>query len=510
MEQIKPNKLHLLAKDANLNINLALKSNYKEIDEFTNSKIISLSELSVDERNESTNYRIYGNINYVSFLRNKKIGYTISNELGSVSYPDTIQGGLENFFIESLGNTFFNLEEFFDLRIFRLKEVQNVTGDVYTEKLEAISKPSDYVLNHFSYQKNIYNERNYHFKFNTLNLDPYKLISLSSQTDNDVVYDNKVYLGFIPKVPFNLNIYEKLFYTTGYTSELDLNSDFNYSAVSFTDAQIDLINQGSYFFTRDEFKKLFLTKLDNFFKIYNLEINDYNINLNLRFIRNYLDIGNGDYNKKTPNVHIKGLNTANLDFTNVEGNFIKFDKENYTFNEIIEKEHTIKITLFDKPNISNENAFNSYLNQNYSAFSYNSFFDSVNNNNNYIKINFWFKYKPFHKIELKKYSQFLNEVDITRTDAIIPENAIIFDDNYVWRDILTYGDPDNYDRPFINNNHYVYNDIIFNLKPDLSDKNTAILINEFLSNTRDKGFIFDKNNISARQETKQTCKITLF
>jgi len=509
MEQIKPNKRHLLAKDANLNINLALKSNYKDVDEFNNSKIISLSELSVDERNESPNFRIYGNINYLSFLRNKKIGYTISNPLGSLTYPDTMSGGLENFFTESFTNIFFNLEEFFDLRIFRLKEVQNInsTGNTYIEKLEVVSNPSDYVLSHFSYQKNIYNERNYHFKFNTLTLDPYKLILISSQTNNDIVFDNKIYLGFIPKVPFNLNMYEKLFYTTDYANEIDLKSQFSYSAVSFTDAQIDIINQGSYKFTRDEFKNYFLKKLDNLFRIYNLKVTTSNINLNLRFIRNYLDIGNGDYNKKQSNVHIKSFDPTSVDLTNIEGNLIQFDKENYNFNEIIKKEYTIQITLIDKSYFTNETLFNNYINENYSAYSYSSLYLGVDS---FIRIGFWFKFNPFHKIELKKYSQFVNEVDVTKTGVEIPKNAITIDNKYVWKDVLTYGDPDNYDRPFINNNHYVFEDILFYFKPDLSDKNTTVLMNEFLSVTRDKKFIFDKNKIKAAEDNRKSCIITLF
>ncbi len=504
MENIKPNKRHLLATDANLNINLALKNTHKEIDEFNNSKVVSLSELSVEERNNSSNFRIYGNINYLSFLRNKKIGYTISNQLGSVYYPNDILGGIENLFTESFSNISFNLEEFFDIRIFRLKEVQDITGDTYIEKLEVVSNPSDYVLTYFSYSKNIYNERNYHFKINTLELDPYKLISLSSQTGNDVVYDNKVYLGFIPKVDLNMGTYEKLFYNSEYINEIDLNSEFNYSAVSFTDAQIDLINQGSYFFTRDDIKKYLLPKLNNLFRIYNLQVNDYNINLNLRFIKNYLNIGNGDYNKKGANVHIKSFNSSTRDLTNIQGNLIKFDRENYTFNEILKKEYTIQITIFDYPPTNNQSSFDAYLNENYSAYSYST------DGGSYIRVGFWFIFKPFHEIELKKFSQFLNEVDVTNTNTIIGENAIINNGKYVWRDILTYGDPDNYDRPFINNNHYVFEDILFYLKPDLSDKNTTVLVNEFLSNTRDRGFLFDKDSLKPRQIKREGCTITIF
>jgi hypothetical protein len=160
MEQIKPNKRYILAKDTDLNFNVSLKSNFNDLNEFNNSRIISLSELSVSERNESIKYRLYGNINYVSFLRNK------NTELNNVN----------DLFNDDFLTTGFNLEDYFDLKIFRLTDSQktfNNLGSSYTETLTAITNDSNYSLNYFGFARNVFNEKNYNFKFDTLNLNPY-------------------------------------------------------------------------------------------------------------------------------------------------------------------------------------------------------------------------------------------------------------------------------------------------------------------------------------------------
>jgi hypothetical protein len=473
MEQIKPNKRYILAKDTDLNFNVSLKSNFNDLNEFNNSRIISLSELSVSERNESIKYRLYGNINYVSFLRNK------NTELNNVN----------DLFNDDFLTTGFNLEDYFDLKIFRLTDSQktfNNLGSSYTETLTAITNDSNYSLNYFGFARNVFNEKNYNFKFDTLNLNPYKLISI----DKDIVYDNSVYLGFIPK-DNNIEIYEKIVNKNDYINELNINSKYGYSAITFTPAQITLINQGSNFDNND-FNLYFSAKTQNLFKIYNLQITTDNINSNLRFIRNYLDIGNSDYTQKI---------LLDITASTLSGNTIFFDKQNYQFNEIIKKEYIFTLTLIDNTFNGNSSNFQTYVNDNYALYNKTVVGTSIS-------IDFQFKFNPFHKIELKKYDQFFDEHEsgVTKnTNIEIPKNAIFYNNKYRWRDLLTYGDPDNYDNPFINNTHYIYNDIIFYLKPDLSNKNTLILLKELLLNFANKDYMFNKENLKIVAKKKKLC-----
>lgn len=470
MEQIKPDKRYLLASKEDIKINFPLKTNFNDLNEFNNSKLISLSDLFTKERNESTKYRLYGNINFVSFLRNKKTTIT----------------GITDLFNDDFLLTGFNFEDYFDLKAYRLATIQTTidgSGTAYTESLTAITDDNSYKLSYFGFSRNIFNEKTYNFKFDTLNLNPYKLVKL----DNDIIYDNSVYLGFIPK---NFTVYEKVYTNKEYIDTLNPSTELGYSAITITDAQYNSLILGS-IFENDltGFKTYFSAKTHDFLKIYNIKINDKNFELNKRFIRNYLDIGNGDYFSKIP-----------LDLTKntLQGNFINFDRATYTFTEKIKKEYFIILTLTDKYIGSD---FNDYIDTNYSSYNYTS--DLVSQT---IKIDFSFKFNPFHKIELKRYDTFLQQLakDVV-TDIIPPDNSINYSGDTIWRNLMTYGEPDNYDFPFINNAHYFFNDINFYLKPDLSDKNTIILMNEFSINFQNNNFILNKDNIKISVQPKVLC-----
>ena len=283
-----------------MTLNLSLKTKFNDLNEFNNSKLISLTELFNQERNKSTKYRIYGNINYVSFLTNKK----------------TIFTNIIDVFDDDYSQTGFNFEDYFDLKIF--KQTINQTtlptdNNTYIEILSAVTNDSNYKLNFFGFSRNIYNEKIYSFKFDTLELNPNEYYKIN----NELFYNNYVYLGFIPK---NFTVYEKVFTTNNYANTLDVNTELGYSAITFTNAQIDNIFFESNFNSVSLFNELFSAKTHNFFKTYDIKITDNNINLNKRFIRNYLDIGNGDYTQK-----------VELDLTQsaLTGNLISLDRENY-------------------------------------------------------------------------------------------------------------------------------------------------------------------------------------
>jgi hypothetical protein len=118
-----------------------------------------------------------------------------------------------------------------------------------------------------------------------------------------------------------------------------------------------------------------------------------------------------------------------------------------------------------------------------------------------------FKFNPFYKIELKKYDSVIDEVySGVPTTLIPPQTAIIDNERIIWKDLLLYGDSDNYDNPFINNIHYFFNDINFYLKPDLSDKNTFFLMNDFILNFVNNNFKFNKDNINLKpKKPKNIC-----
>jgi hypothetical protein len=155
MEQLKPDKRYLLATQEDINLNISLKTNFNDLNEFKNSKLISLTELFNEERNKSSKYRIYGNINCVSFLTNKK----------------TTQTGITDFFNDDYKQTGFNFEDFFDLKIFKQ------TINQYT----AFNSNDTYIQHNIAKieNKNPYaSEKNFAFETNSLKLYPNPVLNV--------------------------------------------------------------------------------------------------------------------------------------------------------------------------------------------------------------------------------------------------------------------------------------------------------------------------------------------
>jgi hypothetical protein len=93
-----------------------------------------------------------------------------------------------------------------------------------------------------------------------------------------------------------------------------------------------------------------------------------------------------------------------------------------------------------------------------------------------------FKYQPFYKIKVREFGveQIIQNVTATTIETIIPSYAVQLDDqgNYLWHDLLDFGYVDpleniGLDFPFVNGSHYVFNNIIFSMQPDMSHTNTA-------------------------------------
>ena len=104
----------------------------------------------------------------------------------------------------------------------------------------------------------------------------------------------------------------------------------------------------------------------------------------------------------------------------------------------------------------------------------------------------WY-YNPFVPIRLRYFEEDVRVASTGTSDyalvSSIPSHAIPYDNNgnYVWRDILENGffDPVSeigVNFPFINQRHYVFNNLVFSVKPDLTHSNTNIVFNEIKFN----------------------------
>jgi hypothetical protein len=91
------------------------------------------------------------------------------------------------------------------------------------------------------------------------------------------------------------------------------------------------------------------------------------------------------------------------------------------------------------------------------------------------------KYKPFYKLNLNVFETQPRRINTGSTvyeDGTLPLYATnLGDGNFVWREFLDKGyidpiDEVGLDYPFINKKHYVFNNIVLNLVPDLDDTTT--------------------------------------
>jgi hypothetical protein len=462
MEILGPDKKFLNAPKNDILLNINLENKINDLYELNNTRVLSLDDLFQKERKASNTYRIYGVLNFVSFLNDKKQD---ANNIFDL-FIDDIKSGHSfhnefNIFIgEQSGNSY-----------------NNIYGNIYQQTISAITTKNDYKLNFLSYSKNIYNEKKYFFQFNNIIVDREKLYSLK----NNSIVNNKVYLLFLPT---SQTSYTYSHYNTfsGLQNTLDINTKYGYIESGLTDTIINKIIENSNF-TIDLFKKYFITKLKFLLKTINIECELNNILINIDFIREYLNIGNSVFSNELIN-----------DFTSgITGNYFSFDEENYLFSNINNIEFIYVKTLNDTYNGVN---LQSYIDINYKNYEYRL-------NGNTISIDFKFKYNPIYEIDLSLYESF---IEIEANPDIVPDYSIYNGKTYLWRNLMDINNPDNIDYPFINNVHYIYNDITLFLKPDLSDKNTAILFNEFNIEFQNGNFIFNNKNINpTAKKPKKLC-----
>lgn len=108
------------------------------------------------------------------------------------------------------------------------------------------------------------------------------------------------------------------------------------------------------------------------------------------------------------------------------------------------------------------------------------------------------KYNPFIPIRIDYLENEINIQNISgKTYSEIPEYAIKLDDkgNYIWRNLIDKGYIDNLYKigtnfPFINGKHYIYNNIILDVIPNLDDLNTYNKFQPIML----QNYIIDNNN----------------
>jgi hypothetical protein len=440
--------------DKDFNLNSYLKNTTTSLNDVDMNTIINLNDFFNKKRNLTLDYKIYGTLNNSeNFLYNKKIN------------PSSISDFLKDtdFFYDedNLENSNYDIYNQFNYYIVYPSNYKLVDSDnnYFQVQYKKLSVNNDFKILDCSYSSDIYNGKIYNYILNNdINIkDKYTYLEKYEKeiplTDLYLYVEPKNYTSFNERVFKNYNTYNKSFsaLTTGFNN-----------VTSITSTLLNIIKPSN--FSISEFKTFYEKKLLTFFNLFNLELNDNNFQILKEFLINYIDTSDNRFFDKS-------LFSKENDVLNGEVYF--FNEDDYSFSLIQEQYYSIKNKIQD--DLINENK--------YTAYTYNIV-------NNKVETEFEFKYKPFYPINIRKFSNYFETIYISGiNNTIIPDYSIKNETYYLWRDLLDIGfieqdenDTNGVDYPFINQKHYLYNNINIQVLPDLSDRNTIILFKDLLSN----------------------------
>jgi hypothetical protein len=442
--------------DKDFSLESHLKNTTALLNNVDMNTIIDLNSFFNKTRNSSLNYKIYGTINnYGNFLYNKKIEpSSLSDFLKDVNFTYEEDNQI------NLNYDIYNQFNYYLVYPYKYKFIDS-DNNYYQLQYKKLTQLNDIDIVNCGFAKDIYSTNVYNFTFNKdINLE--NKFTLLERYNVDIPITNlQIYVEPIN----NDNIYERV-----YKNFNTYNKDFSGLTIGFnpttsiTLTLLNIIKPSSYTYT--EFINFYQDKLIAFFNFYNLSLNENNFQILKEFLIEYLNTSDNRYYDKV-------LFTKENEIIN--GDLYFFNEDEYTFSLVQEQYYSIKNKI--KDDLININKYSAY---------------TKNIINNKVETQFEFKYRPFYNIDIKKFSNYTESIYISGiSNNIIPEYAIQNNTYYLWRDILDVGyieqDENNtngVDYPFINQKHYLYNNINIKVLPDLSDRNTITLFNDLISNNK--------------------------
>jgi len=488
MKNILPSKKAKGGKDKDLFISLDLKSSFNQLDELDMVKILDAEDQFNKEREESFKYRLSGNLDYNSFFSNKKIIWNSLDDLFLTSKIDT--------------PNIHHFNDFFDIYIVYPSVLEYIRKDnLYVKKYKKLSKVTDINLLKSGFQSNVFLGEVFNYNFNILkdlkDVEGTRIINLEDPSVNNILLPiTELGLYFEYK---NINDNTNLKYKNFNSNDYSLNN-YNLSdktVYGFNDKDVDINN-----LTYEYLEKIVL------YKSLNISMLDTN---NTTYLNSYL-------NKNPLNfIKINGV------IDEIPGELVEFDKLNFNFITV-EKQEFFYDYIINRPN------------DGYDKYTIDRLTKILNPNIIDIDIKLNFKYEPIYKIIIKDYLPDVEYGNPLNTDNI-PSYAIKYNDNdnvksylanpntnltnideylpnvnsnnpvtyenadFLWKDLLTNGtiEPDTLegsDFIFMNGHHYVNNIHRFEVKPNLQNKFTRRILNDFLPSNKILSFNKPKDDNS--------------
>ena len=147
---------NVFSLNEDIKLSFSLQSNKKVLSEFDIRKVLDVTEVFNNERQDTDIYRIYGKIEYLSVLNNLKIDYSLLEDFFTIQpnfVPVKNIFNDFNFYLVKPSRTFTGIST-------------GTTGGTYVKNYEIISELGNFEIYNAGYSKNIYNEQQYSWNFN--------------------------------------------------------------------------------------------------------------------------------------------------------------------------------------------------------------------------------------------------------------------------------------------------------------------------------------------------------
>lgn len=333
INNILPSRRYMTANAADQYLTLELNSSSKHLIDGSILNYLDIADRFDEERQASELYRVMGNFNYVSLLRDLKQTYTIDS-LSELFTDANYQGKAYNF------DYYFDIQVVYPTQfLFRTKIDDNKA--LYDIKYQIISSVT-YQQVRSAYQENVYSEFMWNIVSNQV-LDLSQLTTnISDLNINIPLNEVALYITLKDKTRLkvkslpqtygvnNLNLHSGTTY--GYDDNL-YNSDV-YNNIPIDQAIIGVLNDqvlsGAYDI---EFLSSVRRDLLLLFNMNNIELSKKNIEINSKYLKSYLgilrDVSDVEYISYQPPIDNKIVN----------GGLVIFDKSDFTWEKTENMEH---------------------------------------------------------------------------------------------------------------------------------------------------------------------------
>jgi hypothetical protein len=329
-----PGAKYMTASDGDQYLALEMKTTAKYLNDLSITDYLDIADQFDSERQTSEKYRVMGNFNYISLLRDLKQTYTIDS-LSELFENNNYQGKEYNF------------DYYFDIKIaypyqFLYRQAIDANKSLYLSRYWILTSVT-YQQIKSAYQENSYNELMWNAIANQfVDLTEAK-IHINDLDINIPLTEMSLYISLKDKSRLKAKVFSNSYSlkniflhtgtTLGYNDELFDSNRFDNGDFDVAISELnDKANTGYY---DVEFISTYRTSLMLLFKYDNIELTGANIRLNAIYLKHYLQML-----RDASEIQYMELPTTG---NTIDGGYIVFDKNDFTWEKSEGVDHKFHI-----------------------------------------------------------------------------------------------------------------------------------------------------------------------